>query len=131
MISFLLAYVTITLFAMVFLGIYGVVTRSNLIKKIIMLNVMGDAINMLFILIGYRLVFPVFPPIYERHLTFREFIERAVDPVPQALVLTAVVIGMAMNILLTTYAIQFYRLHGTIDARDIAEIVGGEGNESA
>ncbi|AMQ19569.1 Na+/H+ antiporter subunit C [Thermococcus peptonophilus] len=111
---------------MTLLGVYGVATRSNLIKKIIMLNVMGDAINMLFILIGYRLVYPVFPPIYEKHLTVEEFLSRAVDPVPQALVLTAVVIGMAMNILLATYAIQFYRLHGTIDARDMAEIMRGE-----
>ena len=126
MIDLLLAYITLTLFGMVFLGIYGVVTRSNLIKKIIMLNVLGDAVNMLFILIGYRLVFPVFPPIYEEHLSFEEFLSRAVDPVPQALVLTAIVIGMAMNILLTTYAIQFYRLHGTVDARDIAAIMGGE-----
>ncbi|MDV3103875.1 sodium:proton antiporter [Thermococcus waiotapuensis] len=126
MIDFLLAYITITLFAMLLLGIYGVATRSNLIKKIIMLNIANDAINMLFVLIGYRMTFPVFPPIYESHLTFEEFLSRAVDPVPQALVLTAVVIGMAMNILLTTYAIQFYRLHGTVDARDIAEIVGGE-----
>ncbi len=126
MISFLLAYISITLFAMMLLGIYGVATRSNLIKKIIMLNVMGDAINMLFILIGYRLVFPVFPPIYERHITFEEFLNRSVDPVPQALVLTAVVIGMAMNILLTTYAIQFYRLHGTVDVRDMAEMLRGD-----
>ncbi len=126
MISFLLAYISITLFAMMFLGIYGVATRSNLIKKIIMLNIMGDAINMLFILIGYRLVFPVFPPIYERHITFEEFLNRSVDPVPQALVLTAVVIGMAMNILLTTYAIQFYRLHGTVDVRDMAEMLRGD-----
>ncbi|MBP1912102.1 sodium:proton antiporter [Thermococcus stetteri] len=124
--SFLIFYITITLFAMTLLGIYGVATRSNLIKKIIMLNVMGDAVNMLFILIGYRLVYPVFPPIYEKHLTIEEFLSRAVDPVPQALVLTAVVIGMAMNILLTTYAIQFYRLHGTVDARDMAEIMRGE-----
>ncbi|WP_331710444.1 sodium:proton antiporter [Thermococcus peptonophilus] len=124
--SFLIFYITITLFAMTLLGVYGVATRSNLIKKIIMLNVMGDAINMLFILIGYRLVYPVFPPIYEKHLTVEEFLSRAVDPVPQALVLTAVVIGMAMNILLATYAIQFYRLHGTIDARDMAEIMRGE-----
>nr|WP_082781436.1 sodium:proton antiporter [Thermococcus peptonophilus] len=126
MASFLIFYITITLFAMTLLGVYGVATRSNLIKKIIMLNVMGDAINMLFILIGYRLVYPVFPPIYEKHLTVEEFLSRAVDPVPQALVLTAVVIGMAMNILLATYAIQFYRLHGTIDARDMAEIMRGE-----
>jgi multisubunit Na+/H+ antiporter MnhC subunit len=125
-VSFLLFYITITLFAMIFLGIYGVATRSNLIKKIIMLNVMGDAINMLFVLVGYRLVYPVFPPIHEKHPTLDEFLARAVDPVPQALVLTAVVIGMAMNILLTTYAIQFYRLNGTVDARDIAEIMRGE-----
>ncbi len=124
--SFFIFYITVTLFAIILLGIYGLVTRSNLIKKIIMLNIMGDGINMLLILIGYRFVFPVFPPIYEKHVTFGEFLARAVDPIPQAFVLTAVVIGMAMNILLISYAIQFYRLHGTVDARDIAEIMGGE-----
>ncbi len=126
MISFMLAYITITLFGMIFLGIFGVVSRRNLIKKIIMLNIMNDGINMLFILIGYRLVFPVFPPIYEKHLTFEEFINSTVDPVPQALVLTSIVIGMAVNILLITYAIQFYRIHGTIDAKEISKIIGGD-----
>lgn len=123
--GFLMFYSVLVLFGMVLLGIYGVVTRSNMIKKIIMLNIMGDAINMLFIIIGYRLVYPVFPPIYEGHLSFEEFLRTAVDPVPQALVLTAVVIGMAMNILLSAYAIQIYRLYGTADVRDIAQLRRG------
>jgi len=118
----LLFYSVIVLFAMTFLGIYGVATRSNMIKKIIMLNVMGDAVNMLFIIIGYRLTYPVLPPVYESHIGTAEFLKSAVDPVPQALVLTAVVIGMGMNILLSTYAIQLYRLYGTADVRDVAEL---------
>ncbi len=124
--GFLMTYTTVVLFAMMFLGIYGVVTRPNMIKKIIMLNIMGDSINMLFIVIGYRLAYPVFPPVYERHVNFGEFLKGAVDPLPQALVLTAVVIGMAMNILLVTYAIQTYRLYGTADVRDVAGILREE-----
>ncbi len=124
--QFLLTYTLVVLFGMMILGIYGVVTRPHMIKKIIMLNIMGDAINMLFVLIGYRLVYPVFPPVYERHVGFREFLSGAVDPLPQALVLTAVVIGMAMNILLVTYAIQAYRLHGTVDVRDLADVLREE-----
>ncbi len=120
--GFLMFYSVLVLFGMMLLGIYGVVTRSNMVKKIIMLNIMGDAINMLFIIIGYRLVYPVFPPVYEGHIPFDEFLRTAVDPVPQALVLTAVVIGMAMNILLSTYAIQIYRLYGTVDVRDVAHL---------
>ncbi|NPA48141.1 MAG: Na+/H+ antiporter subunit C [Thermococci archaeon] len=127
--QFMLTYTVVVLFAMMVLGIYGVVTRPNMIKKVIMLNIMGDAINMLFIIIGYRLVYPVFPPVYEKHVGFREFLSGAVDPLPQALVLTAVVIGMAMNILLVTYAIQAHRLYGTTDVRDLADVLGQERRE--
>ncbi|NJE07656.1 Na+/H+ antiporter subunit C [Thermococcus sp. M39] len=119
-------YTLITLLGMILLGIYGVATRSNMIKKIIMLNIVNDAINMIFILIGYRLIHPVYPPIYETVLTLKEFLDTAVDPLPQALVITSVVIGMAINVLLVTFAVQIYRIYGTVDVRDIAHLKRGD-----
>jgi multicomponent Na+:H+ antiporter subunit C len=44
-----------------------------------------------------------------------------VDPVPQALVLTAIVIGMAVVLFMVFLALQVYRIYHTLDARKIAE----------
>jgi len=121
---FLWSYILITLFAMTAVALYGLAKKPNLIKKILMLNLLNDSINMFLIIVGYRLTHPVYPPIYEPHLTEEQFVATAVDPLPQALVLTAVVIGMAINILLVVLAIQIHRIYGTVDARDIAELRG-------
>ena len=42
-----------------------------------------------------------------------------VDPVPQALVLTAIVIGVGVLGLALALAIQVYRHYGTLDVREI------------
>jgi multicomponent Na+:H+ antiporter subunit C len=45
-----------------------------------------------------------------------------VDPVPQALVLTAIVIGVATLALALSLAIKLYRHYGTLDMRKIKEL---------
>jgi len=107
------------------LSIYGIVKKPNLVKKLIALTILGDTANMFVIFIGYRLIYPVIPPVLpiidQNRLI--EFLEQAVDPLPQALVLTAVVIGLAVNCLIAFAIIQMYRLYGTVDVRKIFEKV--------
>ena len=43
----------------------------------------------------------------------------AADPVPQALILTAIVIGMALTIMFTVLALRAYRGHGTLLSGEI------------
>ena len=49
------------------------------------------------------------------------FLSSTVDPVPQALVLTAIVIGMAVVLFMVFLALQVYRIYGTLDSKKIAE----------
>lgn len=56
-------------------------------------------------------------------------IKHASDPLPQALVLTGIVIGLAINALIAFGIIQAYRLTGTTDAKKIIEILSGSGVE--
>ncbi|RLG84378.1 MAG: Na+/H+ antiporter subunit C, partial [Thermoprotei archaeon] len=56
--------------------------------------------------------------------TIREMLSRSVDPLPQALVITAIVINMAVTLFIVFIAIQTYRLYGTLDARKIKELRG-------
>jgi multicomponent Na+:H+ antiporter subunit C len=45
-----------------------------------------------------------------------------VDPVPQALVLTAIVIGVAVNALLLTFVVRMYRHKKTLDVDEYREL---------
>jgi len=112
-----------TIVATLALSIYGIVAKPNLVKKLIALTIFGDTVNFFVIFIGYRMIYPVAPPILPSisQDAVNEFVNQAVDPLPQALVLTAVVIGMAVNCLIAFAIIQVYRLYGTVDARRIVE----------
>ena len=47
-----------------------------------------------------------------------------VDPLPQALVLTAIVIGLATTAMLMAVIIRLYRKYGTFDIREISHLKG-------
>jgi len=111
------------------LSIYGLFARPSLAKKIIALSILGDSANVFAIAIGYRFARPnPLPP--EQVLPARtpeimnEYLYRSTDPLPQALVLTAVVIGLAVTLFLAFLVIQVYRLYGTTDVRKIARLRG-------
>jgi multisubunit Na+/H+ antiporter MnhC subunit len=47
-----------------------------------------------------------------------------VDPLPQALVLTAIVIGLGTTALLVSVAIRIYEKYGTFDIKEIKKLKG-------
>jgi multicomponent Na+:H+ antiporter subunit C len=47
-----------------------------------------------------------------------------VDPLPQSVVLTTIVIGMATTILLVALAMRLYEKYGTFDITKIRELKG-------
>jgi multisubunit Na+/H+ antiporter MnhC subunit len=99
-------------------GLYCVLVKRNLIKIIIGLGIMEYAINLLFTLIGYRLHgrAPIEDPV--------RAIPAMVDPLPQALVLTAIVIGLATTALIAAIAIRLYEKYGTFDITEIRKLKG-------
>lgn len=115
------------------IALYGIFYKPHLTKKIIALTILGDTANTLAILIGYRRwvssYSPSRPPVYtnwteySKH-TLELFVNRSVDPLPQALVLTAIVIGLAVNLFLVFLALQIYRMYGTLDMREIRKLRG-------
>ncbi len=105
-------------FALFLTGLYGVLTKSNIIKIVIGLSVMEFSIFLFMALIGYTHNGDA--PILvngKEQLLF-------VDPLPQAMVLTAIVIGLATNAMLLAIAIRIYRKYGTFDVRKINQLKG-------
>ena len=99
-------------------GIYCVLVKRNLIKIIIGFIILDYAVNLFFVLIGYRSGGR--SPIYHSLQT----IERMVDPLPQALVLTAIVIGLAVTALMVALAIRIYDKYGTFDITKVRRLKG-------
>jgi len=100
------------------IGLYGVVTKRNLIKIILGIAIMEYSVNLFFILIGY--VKGATAPILGKAFPKGPF----VDPLPQAMILTAIVIGLATTALLLAVAIRLYRKYGTFDIRKINSLKG-------
>lgn len=99
-------------------GLYCVLLKRNLIKIIIGIAIMEYAVNLLFIMFGYR--WKGRSPIYSKI----EEIKNMVDPLPQAVVLTAIAIGLATIVVMTAIAIRLYEKYGTFDITKIRKLKG-------
>jgi multisubunit Na+/H+ antiporter MnhC subunit len=105
-------------FILFLVGLYGVITRRNLVKIVISLSVMEFSVFLFLAMIGYiqhgeaPIVDPARPDaVY-------------VDPLPQAMVLTAIVIGLATTAMLMSVIIRIYRKYKTLDIREINNLRG-------
>lgn len=129
LINYLLSVVLASLFMNVAIAIYGVFFKPHYIKKVIALTILSDTANTFAIYLGYRRWAgasaprpPVLPVLEEGAL--EEFVARSVDPLPQALVLTAIVIGLAVTLFLIFLGYVLYVHYGTLDMREIRRLRG-------
>jgi len=100
------------------IGLYCIVTKKNLIKIVIGFGILEYAINMFFCMLGYRkdAVAPV--------IVDPGSIKNYVDPIPQALVLTAIVIGLGVTAVMVSLCIRIYEKYGTFDITEIKRLKG-------
>jgi multicomponent Na+:H+ antiporter subunit C len=97
-------------------GLWGVLTKPNIIKKIVALNITNGAIVMFFVHHGSRI--GTTAPITGEAAAAVET-TAMVDPLPQALMLTAIVVGICIIALGLALAVLIYRRFGSLDIRSI------------
>jgi len=104
-------------FVLFLVGLYGVIAKRDLIKIILSIGIMGYAANLFLILIAYRngATFPI--------LTGAE-LGPMVDPLPQALVLTSIVIELGTTAMLVALAIRLFQKYGTFNIAQIRRLRG-------
>lgn len=105
-------------FALFLIGIYGVITKKDLVKIILSIGILGYSANLFLILVGYR--DGAFFPILEEGVSRGAM----VDPLPQALVLTSIVIELGTTALLVAFAIKLYEKYKTFDITKIRRLRG-------
>lgn len=109
-------------FLLFLVGLYGVATKKHLIKIVIGLVIMEYAVNLFLILIGYR--HDGIAPILEESTRQADFVAHSVDPLPQAMVLTAIVIGLGVLALMVATVVRLYDRYGTFDITKIRRLKG-------
>lgn len=100
---------------LILIGLFGVLSRRNLIKIVISIGIMDTGVNLLLVSLGYINggLAPILTNINNsNNLNF-------VDPLPQALVLTAIVIGVALLALALSIVIKIYENHHTLQIDEI------------
>ncbi len=102
---------------LILIGMYAVLTKKNIIKIVIGLSIIDSGINLLLIAIGY--VKDATAPIFSN-----ESLKAVdmVDPVPQALVLTAIVIGLGVTAVALALVIRLYDHHKTLNINKIRKL---------
>ena len=94
------------------IGIGGIVLARNLFRMVLALAIAEAGANLMLVLAGYR--WDAIAPI----LGASETAQPMVDPVPQAMVLTAIVIGVGVQALALTLVIRVHQRYGTLDMHE-------------
>ncbi|MCA1950313.1 MAG: sodium:proton antiporter [Treponema sp.] len=108
----------ILLLGLFLLGFYGLAVQKNLVKKVFALSIQNAAVVLLFILEGGRIGTHA-PLVMEGSKTY-------VDPVPQALMLTAIVVGVCVSALVLALVYRLFREYQTLDVEEIQKRANNE-----
>lgn len=107
-------------FFLFLVGVYGAITKRDLIKIILAIGIMGYSVNLFLVLLAYRTGALV--PILKKGLNIPA--SMMVDPIPQALVLTSIVIELGITALMAALAIRIYQKYDTFDITKIRRLQG-------
>ena len=116
-------------FLLFMIGLYCAVVKKNMVKIVIGIMIMEYAVNLFLIMLGYRAGGAA--PIIDRsefltdtQAVAARFVNSSVDPLPQALVLTSIVISLATLALMISICIRVYGKYGTFDITEIRRLRG-------
>ena len=109
-------YYYVIYIALMMIGLYAVLARSNLVKKIIGLNLLQTAVFLFYISIG-RIQPGTVPVIWEG----KPETIRYENPVPHVLMLTAIVVGVAVTAVALALVVRIKAAYGTIEEDEILE----------
>jgi len=94
-------------------GLWGIISQKNIIKIIISFSILDTSVHLILVSIGY--IRNKTAPILDEAVNKADAATKIVDPLPQALVLTAIVIGVGITALMLTYALRMYTENKTLE----------------
>jgi multisubunit Na+/H+ antiporter MnhC subunit len=105
--------------ALVCVGLFGILTCKNLVKILLALNILETGINLFLVAIGF------YPGGAAPIITGTGTVP-FVDPLPQALVLTSIVIGLGTTALALGLIIKHVKNTGSLSLESVQKILAGK-----
>ena len=106
--------------ALMLIGFWGILTKKNMIKIVLGLVLLETGVQLIMVAFGY--IKDRTAPILDSAVDISNAANLVVDPVPQALVLTAIVIGLAVNALMLTFIVRMYQKKKSLSINDYKEL---------
>jgi Multisubunit Na+/H+ antiporter, MnhC subunit len=102
------------IFSTVLCGFFGIISKKNLVMKIISMDIMSTGVIACYVLVASR--DGVFTPIVatDKNVNYS-------DPVPQAVILTAIVIGFSIQALMLVGVMKLAKDNPTLETKAIEE----------
>jgi multicomponent Na+:H+ antiporter subunit C len=107
-------------FLLILMGLYGALSQRHLLRMIVSFSVANTGVHLVLVAVGYMTGRTA--PILDASVPVTDAVNRIIDPVPQALVLTAIVIGLGVTALMLTYAWRMYEQRRSLDIRDFTDL---------
>jgi len=101
-------------------GLWAILTQKNIIKMIIGFSLFDTGIHIIMVGVGY--VRGKTAPILDEAVNLQQAAREVVDPLPQAMVLTAIVIGLGITALMLAYALRLYQKKKTLDVKNFNDL---------
>ncbi len=98
--------------ATILCGFFGIIFKKNLVMKIVSMDVMSTGVISYYVLIASRngLFVPIISDVKSGAYS---------DPVPQAVILTAIVIGFSIQALMLVGVVKLARDNPTLESNEI------------
>ena len=116
---FLSRYVYLMIVILLAIGLYGMLGKRNLLKKLIGMNIFQTAIFLFFIEGATKLGASV--PVIDEELGVAA--AQYVNPLPHVLILTGIVVAISLTGVALAFLIVIYRAYKTLDDRSIMSIM--------
>ena len=106
-------------FVLVLIGFCGLLRHRNILRIIIGFSLVDTGIHIVLVATGY--ITGGTAPIVDEALGQSEAATRAVDPIPSALVVTAIVIGFSVSAVMLAFAIRLHETRKTLSIDALTE----------
>ena len=106
--------------ALMMIGLYGIIIKNNIMKKIIGLSILQTAVILFFVSIGAKRDATI-PIIDQTNASVHTEISAThfINPLPHVLMLTAIVVAVATLGVALSMAIKIYREYNTLEENEI------------
>jgi len=108
------------------IGLYGIMTKKNLVKKIVGMNILQTAVILFFISVGAKDKATI-PIIEHGHDTAHTAVSAShyINPLPHVLMLTAIVVAVATLGVALALVIRVHQQYRTLEEDEILERIRG------